>query len=174
MKKYLAFIIALAGLVTLASAVIVRREPDALDRIKAAAVPIGNVTFSTATLPNGCHRISLYSNGRFAGSITEARPGHPESLIFADSTSTPIPESRLLDTKTDALNRRAVPLILLRLFAALIRRFGPRFVNFITCLGSRVGALCADKIIRCATVGEAPWECFSGIVCGGKQFRACL
>ncbi len=128
MKMFTTFLVALSGLLTLGSAVIVRREPDALDRVKALGIPTGNITFSTTTLPNGCHRIALYANGRFAGSVTEAQPGHPESVVYADASSTPIPESRLLDTTPDTLNRRAVPLFLLRLFAALIRRLGPRFV----------------------------------------------
>ena len=132
--KYFAVI--LTALLAIGQAASVPQQAAALDSL-ILETTVDKPTFNTTELIDGRRRISFYSNGVFAGSLTEGKPGSADNLIYVDPFSNTVSESELLATSTqlgggagtaDVLATKPSSLSkLLEKFAALTKKYGPRF-----------------------------------------------
>ena len=134
--KYFAFI--LTALLAIGQAALIPPVVAALDSAIQETTVI-KPTFQTTKLIDGRRRISFYSDGDFAGSLTEGSPGSANNLTYVDQFNNTVSESKLLATGTQpgkvagtehaaALALKLPSIVsLLKKFAALIKKWGGRF-----------------------------------------------
>jgi hypothetical protein len=103
------------------------------------------------------------------------------------------------DLEDSGIERRSLAwLRVLAKLAPVIKKFGSRVISWLKCVGAwsqildcsskvcasplpfltrrgkmKVADLLQLQLINCATYGQAPWECVSGIACIGKAAKRC-